>query len=150
MRLTTALATALVGALGLSACDVQAVGFSLPPGDEEAGRAVFVEMACGDCHSIAGDDEIRADATPFMTVALGGPTTRIRTYGELVTSVINPSHRIAPENQGEPFVVDGVSQMQNYNDALTVTQLIDLVTFLEARYELVPPPRTDYVPYEYP
>jgi hypothetical protein len=145
------LIVALTGLLSLSACDdMNAVGFTLPRGDEAAGERTFVEMACNDCHSVVGRDELRADATPYMDVALGGPTERIRTYGQLVTAIINPSHRIAEGYQGEPFVVDGVSQMQNYNDALTVTQLINLVTFLEAQYELVPLSGTEYVPYEYP
>jgi mono/diheme cytochrome c family protein len=135
----------------LAACeDVQSIGFSLPPGDEEAGRQVFLEMACNDCHSIPGQEGLRVDATLFMDVPLGGPTSRIHTYGELVTSVINPSHRIAEENRGPPYEVDGVSQMQNYNDALTVSQLIDLVTFLEAQYVLVEYPKTDYSQYDYP
>jgi hypothetical protein len=28
-------------------------------------------------------------------ITLGGTTTRVRTYGELVTPIINPSHRVA-------------------------------------------------------
>jgi mono/diheme cytochrome c family protein len=138
-------------AIALAACeDVQSIGFSLPSGDEEAGRQVFLEMACNDCHSIPGQEGLRIDATVFMDVPLGGPTSRIRTYGELVTSVINPSHRIAEENTGPPFEINGVSQMQNYNDLLTVSQLVDLVTFLEAQYVLIEYPRTDYSRYNYP
>jgi hypothetical protein len=150
-RVSGALIVTLTGLLSLSACDdMNAVGFTLPRGDEQAGERTFVAMACNDCHSVVGRDELRADATPYMNVALGGPTPRIRTYGQLVTAVINPSHRIAEGYEGEPFVVDGISQMQNYNDALTVTQLVDLVTFLEALYELTPVSGTEYVPYEYP
>jgi hypothetical protein len=142
---------ALTAALAAAGCDdLNAVGFSLPRGDEDAGRQAFVEMACNDCHSIVGDDELRADATRSMNVPLGGPSEQIHTYGQLVTSVINPSHRISAAFQGEPYEIDGDSQMRNYNDVLTVTQLIDLVTFLEAQYELVPSSRTEYVPYEYP
>jgi hypothetical protein len=137
-------------ALALAACvDVQSIGFSLPPGEEAAGRRVFADMACNDCHSIPGQEGLRTDATLFMDVPLGGESTRIHTYGELVTSVINPSHRIAEENRGPPYEVDGVSQMQNYNDLLTVRQLIDLVTFLEAQYVLVDRPTTEYETYDY-
>lgn len=152
MRAALSIAVAALSSTFLLACEeeTQAIGFSLPPGDQDAGRAVFLEMACNDCHSIVGHDELRADATPFMDVALGGPSVRMRTYGELVTSVINPSHRIAPENRGAPFVIDGVSQMENYNDALTVSELIDLVAFLQVQYELVDYPSTVYQNYYYP
>lgn len=150
MRALSIPAAALASAL-LSACDqTQAIGFSLPPGDAEAGRAVFLEMACNDCHSVVGHDELRADATPFMDVPIGGPTAGVRTYGDLVTSVINPSHRIAPNNQGEPFEVDGVSQMENYNEVMTVAALIDLVAFLQAQYEQVEIPSTVYQNYYFP
>jgi hypothetical protein len=134
----------------LSACDVQSAGFSLPQGDEATGGKIFVEMACNHCHSVVGREDLRPEGAAYMDVPLGGPSERIRTYGELVTSVINPSHRIAEGIQAEPLAIDGVSRMMNYNDVLTVTQLIHLVTFLEAQYELVPPSETEYVPYEYP
>ncbi len=151
MRAVLRISTAALAAAFLSACeDRQAIGFSLPPGDEASGQNVFLAMACNDCHSVVGHDELRMNATPFMDVALGGPRARPRTYGELVTSVINPSHRIAPESQGAPFTVDGVSQMENYNDALTVGELIDLVAFLEAQYELIEYPSTLYQNYYYP
>ncbi len=151
MRAALWVSAAALAAASLSACeDPQGYGFSLPPGDEVAGRGVFLEMACNDCHSVVGRDELRADATPFMDVPLGGPSARIRTYGELVTSVINPSHRIAPENRGAPFEIDGASQMQSYNDALSVAELIDLVAFLRAQYELIEYPSTVYQNYYYP
>ena len=34
--------------------------------------------------------------------------------------------------------------MENFNDVMTVAQLIDLVAFLQSRYELLPEPM--YVP----
>jgi hypothetical protein len=106
-------------------------------------------LACNDCHSIVGRSDLRAD-WPSMNVPLGGPTARIRTYSELVTSIINPSHHIPKAYQHEPFSADGASRMRNYNQVMTVQQLTDLVTFLESQYDLVPYPLTPYQQYNYP
>ena len=86
-------------------------------------------MGCDTCHSVSGRPELREGVDPEMNVMLGGETTRIATYGELVTSIINPSHKLARGLPQEQVSDNGVSKMTNYNDALTVTQLIDLVAF---------------------
>ena len=39
--------------------------------------------------------------------------------------------------------------MPSFNDVMTVTQLIDIVTFLEAQYEIEPYRRTEYPPLVY-
>ncbi len=123
-------------------------GFTLPEGEAERGKAVFSELACSSCHSVSGHEDLRPEGfEPEMTVALGGETPRIATYGELVTSVINPSHRLARRYSMEAVSEDGVSKMRNYNDVMTVDQLIDLVAFLQAQYELKDPDRTYYYPY---
>ena len=63
--------------------------------------------------------------------------TRIQTYGELVTSIINPSHRLARGYAVEEIASEeGESEMKNYNDVMTVSELIDLVTFLQSHYSL--------------
>lgn len=82
-----------------------------------------------------------------MTVALGGQTPRVATYGELVTSIINPSHRLAKGYSREAVSTDGVSKMRNYNDVMTIDELINLVAFLQAQYELIDYDRTYYYPY---
>lgn len=120
-------------------------GFTLPTGDVERGRAVFVELRCHACHTVSGVElpEIESELEP--KVQLGGAVTRISTYGELVTSVINPSHKLASGYAADVVAVDGESKMTNYNDVLTVQQLIDVVAFLQSRYELKP-----YEPTQYP
>jgi hypothetical protein len=74
-------------------------------------------------------------------VTLGGEVTRVKTYGELVTSIINPSHRLAQGYPTEEVSAAGESLMAlaYLNDVMTVQQLIDLVAFLQARYEVRPP-----------
>ncbi len=82
-----------------------------------------------------------------MNIALGGEVRRISTYGELVTSVINPSHKLARGYGDENQEDDGESKMTNYNDVLTVSELIDLVAFLQSKYSIRPPEVTDYPMY---
>lgn len=130
-------------------------GFSLPEGDAEEGQLVFIEMQCIQCHTLAGtdlsadewrvDDEMRA-----ISVEIGGTSTKLQTYGDLVTSIINPSHRIAKGYNLEQITENGESKMYNYNDVLRVSELIDLVTFLKTKYELRSVPLTIYPYYIYP
>lgn len=133
--------------LALAGCsqDVDSPGgFSFPGGDVERGKQVFLYTGCLSCHVIDG---IQSDIAFEIRnpVVLGGEVSRIKTYGELVTAIINPSHKIAARYLPEGVTAEGKSRMRNYNDTLTVSQLIDLVTFLETRYELV-----DYTPTDYP
>ena len=122
----------------LTGCEGEGRGFRLPEGDVDAGRATFVSLGCNDCHHIASIDRA-ADSNTNLTLRLGGIVTKVKTYGELVTSIINPSHKIARPYPPQPVEVDGNSAMRAYNDIMTVQQLVDLVTFLESEYELLPP-----------
>jgi len=70
-------------------------GFSLPDGDPTRGQATFVELHCHACHTVSGVDSPELEPKPERPIALGGEVARLKTYGELVTSIINPSHRIA-------------------------------------------------------
>lgn len=119
-------------------------GFSLPEGDIERGQATFEELQCTACHSVASLDLQRPQGAE-LNIRLGGEVDRVRTYGQLVTSIINPSHRLAVGYDRDLVSVNGESVMRNYNDTMTVSQLIDLVAFLESRYEIV-----DYYPTSYP
>ncbi len=112
-------------------------GFALPDGDAAVGEEVFVRLRCNDCHAVQGRPALREGIEPLMTVSLGGKTTKIKTYGELVTSIINPSHRISQRSLLEPTEEDGRSKMRNYNDVTTISELIDLVAFLQAQYPYV-------------
>lgn len=118
-------------------------GFVLPEGDVQAGKAVFVNLACNQCHSVA--DVIWQGEEGDTELKLGGETSTLKTYGELVTSIINPSHKIASRYLKEKVVVDGQSKMKIYNEVMTVQELVDLVTFLQSEYELAVPEN----PYHY-
>ncbi|MDX2320461.1 MAG: cytochrome C [Moritella sp.] len=123
-------------------------GFSLPEGDAAKGELVLVKYQCLSCHQLDGVEPTDVVDNPALSVKLGGKTSVIKTYAELVTSIINPSHKIAKGYPKSSLQVDGVSKMANYNDVMTVDELADLVFFLQSSYELTPYPRTQYRYYE--
>lgn len=137
----------LAALAALSGCEADRMsekGFSLPEGNAMNGREAFVYMHCHECHSVVNEEfPVVAMADPPF-VELGGTVTRVKTYGELVTAIINPSHKLAPgypldvvSNNGES------SKMPVYNGYMTVQELIDIVAFLQPHYNV-------YVPaYEY-
>jgi sulfur-oxidizing protein SoxX len=140
-RFTALIAFAVLSA-GLGGCDRDAMsekGFRLPDGDPIAGREAFVYMHCNQCHTIVGEElpAIPMADPPF--VELGGPVTRVKTYGELVTAIINPSHKLAEGYPEDLVAVDGVSKMYVYNGYMTVQELIDIVMFLQPHYDVVVP-----------
>jgi sulfur-oxidizing protein SoxX len=118
----------------------------LPDGDVERGKAAFLELKCNTCHTVAGTDipSPSKDYAYVRVVVLGGEVRQVKTYGALVTSIINPSHSLAPGYPKELITKDNQSAMANFNDTMTVRQLIDLVAFLQSRYELVPPEPATY------
>jgi hypothetical protein len=120
------------------------LGFSLPNGDSTRGRTAFVELRCNSCHEIDGLDVDYRGGPAHVT--LGGKMTRIQTEGELVTSIINPSHKLAPRYPEDQVAVAGQSIMSAayLNDVMTVQQLIDLVAFLQSTYQIAPPPVPAY------
>lgn len=126
-------------------------GFTLPEGDADRGKVAFVDLKCYSCHTVSGVELPASGDGEKKPVVLGGTTHRIQTYGELVTSIINPSHKVADEyvelraaEEGEEPVRK--SKMVNNNDAMTVSQLIDLVKFLQSHYELERYDPTPYYP----
>ena len=89
--------------LGLASCDVgskSSLGFTLPDGDIDMGEQSFIDFRCRDCHAISGRPDLseRSDENEaLMAINLGGKTPRVPTYGQMVTSIINPSHRATQE-----------------------------------------------------
>lgn len=133
----------ILALVAISGCDPQSRGFNLPPGNAEQGKATFLLMQCNNCHSVKGSVAWDGKGLkPELNIELGGTTTRVRTYGDLVTSIINPSHKLSHGDTG--VTEDGESKMRNYNDVMSVNELIDLVEFLQSEYELWVP---DYYTY---
>jgi sulfur-oxidizing protein SoxX len=136
---------ALSGLLsGLVACSpsrYSSRSFALPSdGDPERGKLAFVELGCNACHDVAGVTLPAPAVRPVFNVPLGGEVPKRFSDAYLVTSIISPSHHIAPYPK-EQVMENGKSRMPTYADRITVRQLTDLVAFLQANYRLrVPPP----------
>jgi mono/diheme cytochrome c family protein len=122
-------------------------GFSLPDGDAQRGQETFAQLQCQACHTVSGVEFDELETSDKTMIALGGVTPRVKTYGDLVTSIINPSHRFALGYSDEEIKSDGKSKMRLYNDEMTVTQLTDLVTFLQSHYKVKAYQPTPYMPY---
>jgi sulfur-oxidizing protein SoxX len=135
--------------LALSACGLNdprsGRGFRLPDGNVEQGKQAFVDLSCHGCHAVEGVDA-KSTGTARTMVALGGDVTTVRTYGDLVTAIINPSHKLAIGTDPSEVAPAGQSLMEGaaLNDRMTVRQLIDLVAFLQKTYKVVPPTHNPY------
>ena len=118
-------------------------GLVLPEGNVESGKASFIDLGCTQCHAVAGVDssEYEGDEEPMLL--LGGKIRKVKTYGELVTSITNPNHIISVEylkKLEKPLKVNEIdTPMPSFNDTMTVSQLIDLITYLDAQYEILLP-----------
>jgi hypothetical protein len=137
----------IAAAAGLAGCEQgpkSGKGFTLPDGDAARGQETFVALQCHACHSVSGVELPAIEPELDPHVKLGGEVPRVSTYGELVTSIINPSHRLAKGYKPEVVATDGESKMANYNEVMTVQQLIDLVAFLQSHYKLQPYEPTNY------
>ena len=114
MKTRLVVALMLVSLATLSACDRDAMmsskGFRLPDGDVEAGREAFLYMQCHQCHTIEGVElpVIPGQDRPY--VELGGKVTYVKTYGQLVTAIINPSHELARGYAEEVVAENGESK----------------------------------------
>lgn len=118
------------------------VGFRLPEGDIEKGRAAFLQLECHVCHQVAGVEFPEPVIEPPVPVILGGTVFEVRTDGYLVTSIINPSHRLARgPRRADLTTPEGDSRMPDLTELMRVDQLIDLVAFLQSRYKVVMPPQ---------
>lgn len=135
----TLIAAVLLAMGGCGADRMSEKGFSLPVGDADRGRDAFLYMHCHECHSIAGVDLPRLELADPPFVQLGGTVTKVKTYGDLVTAIINPSHKLAKGYPIDEVSIDGKSKMPIYNGFMTVDELIDIVMFLQPHYEVVVP-----------
>ena len=136
----------------LAACspDVESAwGLKLPDGNPAMGRQAVLELQCHACHRLPGEDLPSISIAAPVTVMLGGPVSRVKTYGELVTAIINPSHKLIRTYPEEEVSSDGQTFMPSMNEFMTVQQLIDIVAFLEEHYLVVVPSPYPYSIYRY-
>jgi sulfur-oxidizing protein SoxX len=117
-------------------------GFPIEQGDIAAGRQAFLDHRCHQCHSIADERLPPLAGADRPILELGGPTTMVRSYADLTTSIINPSHAISERYRDEQLLLNTEipldSPMPRPNiDTMSVRQLIDIVAFLDSKYRLV-------------
>jgi mono/diheme cytochrome c family protein len=149
-RLVICIAIVFGTAIGCAPDPKSGKGFSLPVGDVARGQETFAQLQCHACHTVSGVtfEKLETDSGQKI-VALGGAKTKVQTYGDLVTSIINPSHRFAQGYSSEDVAQGDQSKMRNYNSEMTIQQLVDLVTFLETHYSVIQYEPTEYGPYYY-
>ena len=128
-----ALIAVLVAAAGCNRSEGGLDGFVLPEGNVSAGERAFTRLGCNGCHAIEGREDLRAEGIADMRVSLGGGVAPPR--GELATSIVNPSHRVAEGYGANGAGEDAASPMRSYVNLITVGELADLVAFLESEYE---------------
>lgn len=129
-----ALAALLSAGAACNSGRYSAAGFHLPAdGDVARGKAAFVELGCATCHEVSGGGLPQPTIQPPVPVILGGEVNRRLSDGYLVTSMMDPSYRLAPYPKDQ-ITVAGHSRMPQYADRMTARQLIDVVAFLQAQY----------------
>ena len=130
----------IVFTLILGGCSEEAKqgrGFRLPDGDIERGKQAFVSLKCNTCHTVSGVDLATPETADPHQVPLGGTVHQVKTYGQLVTAIIHPSHDISIDINGNNAPeVDTESPMHDFNSKMSVQEMIDLVTFLHSQYRL--------------
>ncbi len=143
MKARFVLMIVLASVLMLGGCDREArmasQGFRLPDGDPQAGREAFIYMQCHQCHTIEGMELPMIPGQDPPYVELGGKVTAVKTYGQLITAIIYPSHKLANGYAEDVVSEDGASNMYIYNEHMTVQELIDIVMFLQPEYDVVIP-----------
>jgi mono/diheme cytochrome c family protein len=116
-------------------------GFPADQGDVVAGRQAFIDHRCHQCHSIADERLPPLAGADRPMLELGGPTSIVRSYADLTTSIINPNHAISERYRDQQLLLNTEipleSPMPRPNlNAMSVRQLIDIVAFLDSKYQL--------------
>ncbi len=99
-------------------------GLTWPEGDPEEGEYVFEDMKCLKCHVVAGrggsdDENIGPDLSNIGS---------IQTSEYLAESLLDPNAVIV---RGKGYTSEGgSSKMPEYNDTMTLRELLDIVAYL--------------------
>lgn len=106
--------------------------FTLPKGDADKGRGVFVKLECYACHEVKGQTfpGVKDAATVGPELSEMAAHHDAEFFAE---AIVNPNALVDEPQWRAP---DGTSKMPSFNDSLSVQELIDLVAFLKS---LTPP-----------
>jgi putative copper export protein len=100
--------------------------FTPPRGDAAHGREVFLRLGCNACH---GNGEARPAGSPAIGPDLAGVGEH-HPAGYILESILNPNAVIV---EGPGYTApDGRSIMPDYRGQLTVSELIDLVAYVQS------------------
>jgi mono/diheme cytochrome c family protein len=103
--------------------------FTMPAGDAQEGRQVFIKMQCFSCHVIQGEifSDNQKDTRPGPNLTGMGSHHPAEYFAE---SILEPNEIIiiGPGFTGP----DNLSIMPSYRDALTLQQWVDLVAYLKS------------------
>ena len=107
--------------------------FTLPAGRASAGEQVFVRMECYSCHTVAGKRFGKPGANPGgIGPDLTADYAKLpREY--LAESIVNFDRFAAHGQLKRSYLADdGTSRMGDYNDLLSIRELVDLVEFVKS------------------
>lgn len=138
MQILVALSLA---ALGVGCAYTPGVSVPIQHGDIGRGRQAFIDHQCHGCHSVAGVNLPALAGAGPVQLELGGQVVAVRSYGELLTSIINPNH-VVSEDYRRQLQLEATVPLDSpmptpHIDTMSVRQLIDLVAFLDSRYVLI-------------
>ncbi|MFW6198633.1 MAG: c-type cytochrome [Acidobacteriota bacterium] len=97
----------------------------LPRGDVEAGHQAFLDLRCHYCHAVTGDETLPEPMARVRGTEIG-PELASQSAARLAESIIDPSHEIPPPRNSR------LSPMGDFSEAMTVRQLIDLITYIQS------------------
>lgn len=135
----------------LSACitpayDRYEVQFPITDQSVERGEQAFVELKCIRCHTVRDYPLPSFSGAQPVQVELGGVILNAKTRADIATSIINPNLRLSERylaqlSHEERRRIEASklpeSPMHDMTETMTVSQLIDLIAFLDSRYSTV-------------
>lgn len=126
------LAAAVCAALAQVSTVPEGWTFALPAGDPAAGEKVFRENKCASCHDVSGKGFERVERSGELAPTLTARTAAMP--AEYLANRFISTDRFLPHGAYKATYSrsDGSSRMGNYNESMTVQELIDLVAFIKS------------------
>ena len=107
----------------------------VPQGKAGLGKKIFVEKGCYKCHTVKDTELPKIEVDPTYAIPLGEQDHAGWTRDQYGAAIMNPNHTVAEEYRilmmtlGDHFKAEN-SPMPSFNEFLTISDLINLATFL--------------------
>lgn len=107
----------------------------VPQGKAGLGKKIFVEKGCYKCHTVKDTELPKIEVDPTYAIPLGEQDHEGWTRDQYGAAIMNPNHTVAEEYRilmmtlGDHFKAEN-SPMPSFNEFLTISDLINLATFL--------------------